>query len=148
MLILKDLYILQGSFVDVSWALNQETKHLYIWYPVSWLPWRNYTPVSSNGIMQVQVLEDVFKIKLKKLTFLGFKTLYTIKRDVHRIKINDIESSISLVKSAKIYNHRKWNVDVSRIHLFKKPQSIHLSTLNVLPKIKSVSLKNISSLNS
>ena len=139
----KEKYIFNTSTVDVEWNLDSTLKHLFLWYPVSWLPWKNYTPIFFNGKMSLLVSENKFHVEIKQLHFWGFKTLYTIKRNVHSVDVKNIESKLSLIENATIINHRENHVEVASLFFNTKGQNIHTKYKPIHPKTKTPSIKNI-----
>ena len=121
----KDHYILHGSNVEVNWDLDSSLKLLFLWYPISWLPWKNYTRISSMGKKLLFVSDKKFEVKIKQLHFLGFKTIYIIKRNVHSVEVKNIESKLSLIENATLINHRKHHAEIASLFFNIKNKNIH-----------------------
>jgi hypothetical protein len=144
---IKDHYILQGSKIEVTWDLDSKSKLLYLWYPNSWLPWKNYTPITTSGKMLLFVSGKQINIKIKQFHFFGFKTLHSIKRKVNSIEIKNIENNVQLLKNATINNLRKSNFKIVRLFINKKISGIQTKTPTINPKVKSPSINNILPIN-
>ena len=140
---IKDHYILQGSHIEVNWDIDPNLKRLYLWYPISWLPWKNYTPIKSKGKMSLFVPEKQINIKIKRFHFFGFKTLYSIDRKAHSVEINNIENNIQLIRNATLINHNRLNPKITLLNTNKKTSSIQTKTHNVNTKVKLPLIKNI-----
>ena len=143
MLKIKDHYVLYGSTIDVNWNLDPNLRFLFLWYPVSWLPWKNYNSIDSFGETTLHVNKKQVEVKIKKLHFWGFKTLYTIKRNVHSVDVKNIESKLSLIENSTIINHRKHNSEIASLFFNTKGQHLHTKYQTIQPKTKTPSIKNI-----
>jgi hypothetical protein len=139
----KKQYILHGSTIEISWELDSTLKNLFLYYRVSWLPWKNYTPISTSGNMALLVSDKKFEVKIEQLHFWGFKTLNYIKRNVHSIEVKNIESNLSLIENATIINHRKYHAEIASLFFNIKNKTIHAKYSTINPTIKSPSIKNI-----
>ena len=144
---IKDHYILKGSKIEVNWDIDSNLKRLYLWYPISWLPWKNYTPIKSKGKMSLFVPEKQINIKIKKLHFFGLKTLCSIDRKAHSVEVKNIENKVQLIKNATLVNYSRLNPKIARLFINKKTSSIQTKTPNVNPKVKSPFIKNILPIN-
>jgi hypothetical protein len=140
---IKDQYILLGSTVDVSWELDPDLRFLFIWYPISWLPWKNYKSIDSLGETSLHVNKKQIEVKIKQLHFWGFKTLYSIYRNVNTIELKNIESKLSLIENATLINHRKHHAEIASLFFNMNGRSMRAKHLTVNPKTKTPSIKNI-----
>jgi hypothetical protein len=139
----KKQYVLHGSNIEISWELDSTLKNLFLYYPVSWLPWKNYTPISTSGNMALLVSDKKFEVKIKQLHFWGFKTLNYIKRNVHSIEVKNIESNLSLIENATFINHRKYHAEIASLFFNIKNKTIDTKYRTINATIKSPSIKNI-----
>ncbi len=140
---IKDHYILLGSTVDVSWELDPNLRFVFLWYPVSWLPWKNYMLIDSSGETSLHVNKKQIEVKIKQLHFWGFKTLRAIKRNVHSVEVKNIESKLSLIENATPINHREQNIEIASLFLSMKGRSMHAKHQTINPKTNTPSIKNI-----
>lgn len=143
MLKIKDHYVLYGSTIDVNWNLDPNLRFLFLWYPVSWLPWKNYNSIDSFGETTLHVNKKQVEVKIKKLYFWGFKTLFSIKRNVHSVDVKNIESKLSLIENATIINNRENHTEIVSLFFNTKGQNIHTKYKPIHPKTKTPSIKNI-----
>jgi hypothetical protein len=139
----KEKYIFNTSTVDVEWNLDSTLKHLFLWYPVSWLPWKNYTPIFFNGKMSLLVSENKFHVEIKQLHFWGFKSLYHIIKPVHSVKVKNIDSKLQLIKNPKIKNRHNRHAEIASLFFSKNLKKINTKITSINPKIKTPSIKNI-----
>jgi hypothetical protein len=140
---IKDHYILLGSTVDVSWELNPDLRFLFLWYPISWLPWKNYKSIDSLGETSLHVNKKQIEVKIKQLHFWGFKTLYSINRNAHAVEVKNIENKLSLIENATLINHRKHQAEIASSFFNIKGRSMHAKHQTINPKTKTPSIKNI-----
>ena len=140
---IKDHYILLGSTVDVSWELNPDLRFLFLWYPISWLPWKNYKSIDSLGETSLHVNKKQFEVKIKQLHFWGFKTLCSINRNAHAVDVRNIESKLTLIENATLINHRKHQAEIASSFFNIKGRSMHAKHQTINPKTKTPSIKNI-----
>jgi len=140
---IKDHYILIGSTVDVSWELDKNLRFVFLWYPVSWLPWKNYKLIDSSGETSLHVNKKQIEVKIKQLHFWGFKTLGVIRRKVHSVEVKNIESKLSLIENATLINHRRQNIETANLFFNMKGRSIHAKHQTINPKTNTPSIKNI-----
>lgn len=140
---IKDHYILLGCTVDLCWELDPDLRFLFLWYPISWLPWKNYKSIDPSGETSLHVNRKLFEVKIKQLHFWGFKTIEVIERNVHSVEVKNIESKLSLIENATLINHRKHHAEIASLFFNIKGRSIHAKHLTVHPKTKTPSIKNI-----
>jgi len=140
---IKDHYILLGSTVDVSWVLNPDLRFLFLWYPISWLPWKNYKSIDFLGETSLHVNKKQIEVKIKQLHFWGFKTLCSINRNAHAVEVKNIESKLSLIENATLINHRKYHAEIAGLFFNMNGRSMQAKHLTVNTKTKTPSIKNI-----
>lgn len=140
---IKDQYILLGSSVDVSWGLNPNLRFLFLWYPISWLPWKNYKSIDSLGETSLYVNKNQIEVKIKQLHFWGFKTLCSINRKAHAVEVKNIESKLSLIENASIINHRKHQSEIVSLFFNMSSRSMQAKHFTVNTKTKTASIKNV-----
>ena len=139
----KKQYILHGSNIEISWDVNSTLKNLFLYYPVSWLPWKNYTPISCNGKMSLLVSENKFHVEIKQLHFWGFKSLYHIIKPVHSVKVKNIDSKLQLIKNPKIKNRHNLHAEIASLLFSKNLKRINTKITSINAKIKTPSVTNI-----
>ena len=143
MLKIKNHYILLGSTIDVSWDLEPNLRFLFLWYPVSWLPWKNYKSIDTFGETSLHVTKKRVDVKIKQLHFLGFKTLLSIKRSVHTVDIKNIGSKLALIENATLINNSKNHVEIASLFFYMKSRSMNSKHQNLNTTINTPSIKNI-----
>ncbi len=140
---IKDHYILLGSTVDLSWELDPNLRFLFLWYPISWLPWKNYRLIDSSGETSLHVSKKQIEVKIKQLHFWGFNTLRAIKRNIHSVEVKNNESKLSLIENATLINHRKHHAEIASLFFNMNGRSMQAKHLTVNTKTKTPSIKNI-----
>jgi len=143
MLKIKDQYVLNGSTIEVSWNLDTNSRFLFLWHPISWLPWKNYKSIDSFGETSLHVNKKHIEIKIKQLHFWGFKSLYSIKRNVHSVDVKNIQSKLSLIENATIINNRENHTEIASLFFNMKGQNLNTKYQTINPKTKTPSIKNI-----
>jgi hypothetical protein len=140
---IKDQYILLGSTVDVSWELDLDLRFLFLWYPISWLPWKNYKSIDSFGETSLHINKKQIEVKIKQLHFWGFKTLCSIKRNVHIVEVENIESKLSLIENATLINHRENHAEIASLFFNMKNRNVQTKNQIINPKTNTPNIKNI-----
>ena len=143
MLKIKDQYVLYASTIEVSWSLDTNLKFLFLWYPISWRPWKNYKSIDSFGETTLHVNKKQIEVKIKQLHFWGFKSLYSIKRNVHSVDVKNIQSKLSLIENATIINNRENHTEIASLFFNTKGQNLNTKFQSINPKTKTPSIKNI-----
>ena len=61
---IEDQYIILGSKIEVSWNLDSNLRFLFLWYPISWLPWKNYTSIDAAGNAVLNANRKQIEVKI------------------------------------------------------------------------------------
>jgi hypothetical protein len=94
MLSINSQFVIYGCPVTLSWNISREKKRLFLWTPVSFLFWKNYTPIAAEGQMEVIANTRMLRAKTKELTLFGFKTIESLSVPVNSLELKNIHTKI------------------------------------------------------
>lgn len=93
MLKIKDQYVLNGSRIEVSWNLDTNLRFLFLWHPISWLPWKNYKSIDSFGETSLHVDKKYIEIKIKQLHFGDLNHYILLKETSIQLKLKILKAN-------------------------------------------------------
>lgn len=140
---IEDQYIILGSKIEVSWNLDSNLRFLFLWYPISWLPWKNYTSIDAAGNAVLNANRKQIEVKIKQIHIWGFKTLGTINRKAYSLAFKDHQSKVSLIESPTLKSYRNHRAEIARLFFNLNSQKINTKSQAIKIKNKKPHIKNI-----
>ena len=130
--------VLLGSTVQLNWDVSNLRFNYFLYLKKSHKASntdKKWKRIDEKGSQEIIVTDKDFECKLRKLTFLGWKTIGTYKPEV---RILDVQTPASQLNIPQIVLSKRPSLKL-RLSLpkFKKPGlRIHLPTSPVIPVIQ------------